>query len=242
MSFMTPTALSIGVIGDFDPALRSHPATAAAIEHAARSLGAHAGVTWLSTRTLDRADLGELSTFDGLWCAPGSPYRSLGGALRALRFAREADVALIGTCGGFQHMALEFARNVAGITDARHGEYEADPADLVIEPLSCSLAGRTACVRLDPASRAAAAYGRRDVSERYSCSYGLSPAYRVRLRAAGMLITGTDEAGEARVIELPGRRFWMGTLFVPQLRSSAARPHPLVGAFLRAALERLEAA
>lgn len=233
---MTSRTLSIGVIGDFDPALDSHPATVEAIEHAAVSLDARASVAWLSTPMLERVDLGQLSAFDGLWCAPGSPYQSLDGALRALRFARETDMALLGTCGGFQHMALELARDLAGIPDAHHAEYDGDAAELLIEPLSCSLAGRTMRVRLDAASRAAAAYGRLDVSERYSCSYGLSSAHQSRLREAGMLVAGTDDGGEVRVIELPDRRFWVATLFVPQLSSSAARPHPLIVAFVQAAL------
>jgi len=60
--------------------------------------------------------------FDGFWCVPASPYRDIDGALRAIRFAREQRRPFLGTCGGFQHAVLEYARNVLGWADAEHGE------------------------------------------------------------------------------------------------------------------------
>lgn len=89
--------------------------------------------------------------YDAFWCAPGSPYRSLTGALDAIRFAREERVPFIGTCGGFQHAVIEYARNVLGFADARHAEY--DPyasSDLFISALSCSPFGETMRVEIEP--------------------------------------------------------------------------------------------
>ena len=81
----------------------------------------------------------------GVWCAPGGPYRSLDGALEAIRWARETNVAFLGTCAGFQHGVIEFARNVLGHRDAVHAEYgNADGADLFIDELLCSLVVRGA--------------------------------------------------------------------------------------------------
>ena len=72
----------------------------------------------------------ELAAYAGWWIAPGSPYRSMNGALRIIRYAREHDVPLLGTCGGYQHVVLEYARNVLGFADAAHAEYElSDSAD-----------------------------------------------------------------------------------------------------------------
>lgn len=90
--------IRIGIIGDFDPEFRSHVATNAAISHAAAALSIDAEVRWLPTNNLggpsDRTALGE---FDGLWAAPGSPYKNIDGALAAIRFAREQDRPFIGT-------------------------------------------------------------------------------------------------------------------------------------------------
>lgn len=230
-------SISVGVIGDFNPEFPPHVATNAGLEHAASDLGVQVEVRWLDTAPLEDIDRAELAQHDALWCAPGSPYRSLDGALRAIRFAREADCPFIGTCGGFQHVVIEYARNVLGFEDAQHAEYDPYASELFISELSCSLVGQTMSVRLEPDSRAAAFYARDEVSEQYYCNFGLNPAHQGRLHEGGLRVVGTDQDGEARVLELPDRRFYLATLFVPQLRSSPGSPHPLISAYLQAALE-----
>jgi len=220
------------VIGDFDSEFPPHLATAAALEHAAAALGVQVDVRWLST-----TDLAELANHDALWCAPGSPYRSLNGALRAIRFARESDLPFIGTCGGFQHTVIEYARNVLGFQDAQHAEYDPYASDLFISEFACSLVGQTMRVRLCPGSRAFDFYGQSEVSEQYYCNFGLKPEHQETLHQGGLRVAGTDQDGEARVLELPDRRFYLATLFVPQLSSQAGSPHPLITAYLRAAVD-----
>ena len=112
-------SIHIGIIGDFDPALPVHALTNEAIEHASRRLGLAAGVQWLPTD--ESHDFG---LFHGLWCSPGGPYKSLYGALRGVRVAREQRIPFLGTCAGFQHAALEYGRNVMGVKDATHTEYD----------------------------------------------------------------------------------------------------------------------
>jgi len=229
--------LSIGVIGDYDPQFPPHPATNEALRHAAAGLGVTVDVHWLQTDSLEDADLAPLSAAHvALWCAPGSPYKSLDGALRAIRLARESGVPFLGTCGGFQHVVIEYARNVLGFEDAQHAEYDPYASDLFISELSCSLAGQTMEVRLASDSRAARCYGRTQALERYYCNFGLNPEHQHRLHEGGLRIVGKDQDGEARVLELPDHPFYIATLFVPQLSSSSGSPHPLISAYLRAAL------
>jgi len=230
-------AVSIGVIGDFDPAFPPHVATDAAIGHSAQSLGATARVRWLATDMLAEAELTDILVDDAYWCAPGSPYKSLEGALRAIRFAREGDAPFLGTCGGFQHVVLEYASNVLGFKDAQHAEYDPYASDLFVTELSCSLAGQRMDVQLAPGSRVAGFYGRDETEEEYYCNFGLNPEHQGLLHEGGLRVAGTDQDGEARVLELPDRRFFVATLFVPQLRSSADAPHPLITAYLRTAIK-----
>ena len=157
------------------------------------------------------------------------------GVFRAIRHARESDVPLIGTCGGFQHLVIEFARNVLGLEDAGHAETDSDSPHLFITPLSCSLVGRTMNVTLHPGTRAHACYAADGARESYYCNFGLNPAYQGDLEAAGLRISGVDADGEPRVVELPGHPFFIGTLFLPQTRSSPNTPHPLIAAFVTAA-------
>lgn len=227
--------LTVGVIGDFQQDFPPHPATNSALEHAAAALGVELEVRWLDTPGLLEATEKELAEYDALFCAPGSPYRSLQGALWAIRFAREFDWPLLGTCGGFQHIVIEYARNVLGVADAQHPEYDPYASELFISQLTCSLAGQTMSIHIAPASRTGEIYGKSEVREQYYCDFGLNPAHQERLEEAGLRVAGRDQDGEARVLELPDLRFYVATLFVPQLRSRPGDPHPLLVALLEAA-------
>jgi CTP synthase (UTP-ammonia lyase) len=223
------------VIGDYDPTLAPHPATAAALEHAAAALGVAVEIRWHGTEALLDAELERELAHDGLWCAPGSPYRSLDGALRAVRFAREQDLPLLGTCGGFQHVVIEYARNVLGFADAQHAEYDPYASNLFISELTCSLAGQTMAVSLLADSLTARSYGATEATELYYCNFGLNPEHQQLLDDGGLRVVGVDQDGEARVLEHPNHRFYVATLFVPQSSSSPGSPHPLISAYLRAA-------
>lgn len=225
---------TVAVIGDFDESYPPHAATNAAIGHSARGLGLDVAVTWLGTESL-AADLAPVTAADALWCAPGSPYRNLTGALAALRFGRENAVPTLGTCGGCQHIVLEFARNVLGFRDAQHAEYDPYASALFISELTCSLVGQTMPVNLTDDSIAQRCYRKTRVDENYYCNFGLNPTYRPTLEAGGLRVTGVDDADEARVFELSRHPFYVATLFVPQARSTIEAPHPLVTALLAAA-------
>jgi CTP synthase (UTP-ammonia lyase) len=227
--------VTIAIVGDHDPSSVTHRATDASLDHAAAALGLDLAHRWVPTPDLAEGARHALAGDAGVWIAPGSPYASMTGALAAIRLAREEGVPLIGTCGGFQHVVVEFARTVLGFEDAQHAEYDPYASTLFVTPLSCSLAGQTLRVRLEAGSRAAEAYGATEVEERYYCDFGLNPRHQALLHARGLRVAGADEDGEARVVELRDHPFFVATLFVPQTGSAPGRPHPLVAAFVRAA-------
>jgi CTP synthase (UTP-ammonia lyase) len=232
-----PLTLTVAVVGDYDHTFEPHVATNAALAHSADRLGVDVEVVWVPTKPLEE-DLLPVEAAQALWCAPGSPYRSLSGAVRALRFGRENGIPVLGTCGGCQHVVIEYARNVLGFEDAQHAEYDPYGSRLFVSELACSLAGKTMPVTLEGSSRAASLYGTTATEERYYCNFGLNPRHEQALRDGGLLIVGRDADGEARVLEIPAHPFYIATLFVPQARSTPETPHPLVTGFLRAAIER----
>ncbi|MBB5085173.1 CTP synthase C-terminal region-related (seleno)protein [Nonomuraea endophytica] len=227
--------LRIAIIGDLDPSFPPHQATNGALEHAAAYLGVGVDIRWVATEPLE-TDLAGVEAADVLWCAPGSPYKSLAGALGALRHGREHGVPTLGTCGGSQHMVIEYARNVLGYADAHHAEYDPYASTLFVSELACSLVGKTMSVTLTPGSQVATLYGRTEAEEQYYCNFGIDPARQATLHDGGFRVTGVDGDGEARVLELPGHPYYVATLFVPQNRSRPEAPHPLVTGLLRAAL------
>lgn len=90
--------VEIGIIGDFDPNRLSHTATVEAVDHAADRLSLNVVITWLPTLSLlNKDNLKNLDRFDCLWASAGSPYKSMEGALRGIRKAREMGKPFIGT-------------------------------------------------------------------------------------------------------------------------------------------------
>jgi CTP synthase (UTP-ammonia lyase) len=223
---------AIAILGEYNPTFAPHAATTAAIAHARARLAITVDAAWISTSVVDE---GLFERFDALWVAPGSPYKDLDRTLWAIRTARERGVPCFGTCGGFQHMVLEYARNVLGVADAQHAEYDPYASRLFVTRLACSLAGREMRLTFTPGSRVASIYRATAATEEYYCDFGVNPECVSLLAGGGLSISGSDAEGEVRVIELPDHPFFVGTLFVPQTRSTANRPHPLVTAFVRAA-------
>ncbi len=86
--------LRIAVVGDYNAEFVSHPATTNALHLAADSVGLSAAVDWIETPEVDE---GKLKQYEALWAAPGGPYRSFDGMLRAIRFARERGKPFVGT-------------------------------------------------------------------------------------------------------------------------------------------------
>jgi CTP synthase (UTP-ammonia lyase) len=228
----------IAIVGDFNPSNQSHIATNNTIEHCSKSLDLPVEHHWIATEDLVRPDgTKHLADVRGFWIAPASPYKSMDGALLAIRTARERGIPLLGTCGGFQHIILEYARNVLGFTDAQHEETHPHASQLFISRLACSLVGRTMTITLRPDSLVARAYRRTKVEERYLCNFGVNPDFVDILRPSTLRIVGSDDEGELRAVELAGHPFFVGTLFLPQLISKPSAPHPLLSEFVRACFQ-----
>ncbi|RUW90071.1 CTP synthase [Mesorhizobium sp. M7A.F.Ca.US.010.02.1.1] len=234
--------LALALIGEYTPSFEPHAKMDEALDHAGSTLGIQYEHQWISTEEVITGVSDKLAPFDAIWIAPGSPYRSMNGALNAIRHARENEIPALGTCGGCQHMVVEYARNVLGFQDAEHAEYDPYASTLFVTQLTCSLVGQTMDVFLTRGSRAARIYGQTNTKERYYCNFGINPAYQKELDAGGFHIVGRDSNGEARVLLLPSHPFYLATLFVPQLTSTKQHPHPIIVAFLESARSRPRAA
>ncbi|MFC1760588.1 CTP synthase [Planctomycetota bacterium] len=222
------------ILGEFTPTFEPHAATNRAIEHSCKKYRLGVEYEWLSTDDI-REDLFEHA--HGLWVAPGSPYKNIEKTLWAIRYAREHGIPVLGTCGGFQHMIIELARNILGFEDAQHAEYDPYASKLFVSELECSLAGREMLLRLEPESHVAGVYGTTETKEMYYCNFGVNPEYVNLVKSGPLKAVGSDVEGDVRIIEHPDHPFYIGTLFVPQTLSTEDKPHVLVTAFLQAIVE-----
>lgn len=220
----------IALLGEYTPTFQPHLSTNQAIKHSCDQLKLNIVSEWISTENIDSR---LFEHYSGIWVAPGSPYKNMEKTIWAIRYARENKIPCFGTCGGFQHIIIEYARNVLGFKDAQHAEYDPYASSLFISQLTCSLAGREMLLNFLPNSQIASIYGSLSAKEKYYCNFGVNPKHIQHLNHGTLKISGSDSEGEVRVVELPEHPFFIGTLFVPQLRSEPNSPHPLVTEFLK---------
>jgi CTP synthase (UTP-ammonia lyase) len=224
--------IKIGLAGDYNDKVSAHIAIPLVFKLISEKENIIIEYKWLQTESLDNITTDELSEFDGFWCVPASPYKSMDGALKAIRFARENDYPFLGTCGGFQHCLIEIARDVAGLKYADHGESNPNSELKLITPLSCSLVGQKGEIKLIPGTRAWKIFGKEKITEEYHCSYGLNNKFIDELVKSGVVVSGTDAGGEIRIIELPVKKFFFATLFQPELAALTNNVSPLISKFV----------
>jgi CTP synthase (UTP-ammonia lyase) len=226
----------IALVGDRSANVRAHARIPVIIDALLGREGIALDPYWIATPDAVACDL---RGFDAIWLAPGSPYASADGAFAAVRTAREQGIPFLGTCGGFQHALIEYARDVCGLTGVENAEVAPEAAEQLIVPLECSLKGHEEAVMVVPGTLAAKISGAGRRAERYHCSYGLNPAYLEALASGGLRFSGFDDGGQVRIAELPGHPFFLCTLFQPELSGDGTQPHPVIRAFAAAAAGRV---
>jgi len=224
----------VGLIGDYNPDVIAHRAIPVALQMAGAAAGCAIQETWLGTTDLARLDGDALAPFDGLWCVPASPYQSFEGALRGVRHAREHVTPFLGTCGGFQHAVIEYARDVLGHVDAGHTELDVNASVPLFARLACSMVEVDALIYFRAGSKIREIYGFESAKERYRCNFGMNPAFASWFWNGPMTISGVDEEGSPRAIELAGHPFFVGTAYQPERAALNGRSHPLIVEFVRA--------
>jgi CTP synthase (UTP-ammonia lyase) len=228
---------TIALVGDQSPNVPAHRA----IPHALRLAGeAYDGTVvwrWVDSDMIRNARR-DLSVYDAIWVVPGSPYRNMNAVLAAVQFARETMCPFFGTCGGFQHAVVEFARHVANLPTAAHGEATPQADVKVVTPLACEMIDKSDEVTFTPGSRLETIFGGKPTRAEYRCRFGINPAYRPQIEAAGLKFTGFDPNGDLRALEYPKHPFFVGTLFQPERGALRGERNPLIAAFVAAAVKR----
>lgn len=233
---MAKKSICIALVGDYNASIIAHQAIPLAIDKAAKTDNVDACFTWIPSTSLVSKGQPILSGYHAIWCIPGSPYQSMDGALKAITFAREHRVPFLGTCGGFQHALIEYARNVLLLPQSDHLESNPQASLPLITPLACSLVESKGTIVLKQGSQVEKIHGQGHIVEAFNCNYGVNPNYQHLLETGSMHITGVDNVGNARVIELDGHPFFIATLYQPERSALKGICHPLIQAFIKAAV------
>ncbi|MCM1519027.1 MAG: CTP synthase [Pseudoflavonifractor sp.] len=204
-------------------------------------------LVYVHSEKLTEANVDEkLRDMDGVIIAPGFGQRGIEGKFVALRWCREHDVPTFGICLGMQCMVIEFARNVLGLAEANSTEMDThtpyNVIDLMEEQKGISNLGGTMRLgaydcRLRPDSKAAKAYGATDIKERHRHRFEFNNDYRERFEAAGMSCVGENPATHlVEVVEIPSKRWFIGTQYHPEYSSTVLNPNPIFLDFVKAAI------
>jgi len=226
-----------------------------AIKYSAYAAEVKPEIHWLNAKDYqtDPAKVSELQDYDGIIVPGGFGETGIEGKINAIRFVRENKIPYFGLCYGMQLMTVEYARHVAGVTDAHTTEIKPDTKDPVIMILPEQIEklakkdfggsmrlGAYPC-ELQKGSIAHEAYGKHEISERHRHRYEVNPDYVQRLTDAGLVFSGTSPDHHLMEIAELSREvhpFYVGTQFHPELKARPLSPHPLFSAFIKAALDQ----
>ncbi len=208
-------------------------------------------IKYISSEKLNDGNVEEqLSGMDGVIVAPGFGVRGTEGKFVALKWCREHDMPTFGICLGMQCMVIEFARNVMGLAEANSTELDPNTPynviDLMEEQKSVTNMGGTmrlgayAC-HLKPGTKVAEAYGKLDIEERHRHRFEFNDDYRKQFEAAGMECVGENpDTHLVEVVEMPSKKWYIGTQYHPEYSSTVLNPHPLFMNFIEAAIANKE--
>lgn len=217
-----------------------------AIRHASLSFNRKPQIDWI-----DASKISALSKYDGLIIPGGFGGRDIEGKIKAIKYAREKKIPLLGLCYGMQLATIEFARNVAGLKGANSKEIDENTPHPVIdvipdqeEKLKQDDYGGTMRLGAYPADLkkgtiAHKAYGKNKISERHRHRYEVNPGYVDQLEEKGLIFSGKSPDGIfMEIAELPKDKhpFFLGTQFHPELKSRPLNPHPIFKQFINVAI------
>ena len=240
----------IAVVGKYTSLVDSYKSVQEALIHGGIANDVGVKIHWLSSEDFEGGRSAEevLDSFDGLLIPGGFGVRGVEGMTEAVRYARTAGLPFFGICLGLQVAVIEFARNMAGLTESDSTEFARDATNPVICLMDSQRQvtdmggtmrlGAYPC-RLRPGSRAQQAYGTNEISERHRHRYEVNNAYRDILAEQGLRFSGVSPDGNlVEMIELPEHPYFVACQFHPELKSRPMHPHPLFAAFIQAAVQR----
>ena len=240
-------SVKIAIVGKYVELQDAYKSINEALFQAATYNGVKLDLRFVHSEKVNGGNVGELlGEMDGVVVAPGFGQRGIEGKFVALKWCRENDVPTFGICLGMQCMVIEFARNVLGLGEANSTEMNPttphNVIDLMEEQKSISNMGGTMRLgaydcRLKEGSRAAQAYGKTEVSERHRHRFEFNNDYRAAFEDAGMRCVGENpDTRLVEVVEIPEKRWYIGTQYHPEYSSTVLHPNPIFVDFVGAAI------
>ncbi len=256
-----PTAtVNVAMVGKYVELTDAYKSLNEALLHAGIHTCTQVNIHYIDSEQIERDGLTCLAGMDAILVPGGFGERGIEGKIAAVRHARERQIPYLGICLGMQVAVIEFARHVAGLTDAHSTEFRKDTPYPVIalitewtdedgtiqqrrenNDLGGSMRLGAQPCRLTPNSLARALYGKDVITERHRHRYEFNNHYRESLNAAGLAFCGHSlDERLVEMIELPSHPWFLGCQFHPEFTSTPRTGHPLFQGFIEAALQQCQ--
>jgi len=239
--------ITISLVGKYVELHEAYKSIIESFIHAGAVNNCKVNINWIHSEKLNEDNCKDLlKNSNGILVAPGFGNRGINGKIIAINYARTNNVPFLGICLGMQMAVIEFARNVLHLEGANSLEMDPKTKHPVIDLMESQKEitnmggtmrlGAYEC-KLKPGSHAYEAYNTDLISERHRHRYEFNDKYKAQFEKAGMIATGVNPtSGLTEIIEIPALKWFVGTQFHPEYKSTVVKPHPIFIAFVKACL------
>jgi CTP synthase len=248
--------VTIAIVGKYMELLDAYKSLIEAVSHAGIQTRTRVNIKYIDSSDIKVHGTHLLEGIHAILVPGGFGMRGVEGKILTVQYAREHKIPYLGICLGMQVAVIEYARNLAGLSDAHSTEFKPECKDPVVALISewvnadgavevrdehsdlggTMRLGAQEC-RLEPGSVAQSCYGQQVIVERHRHRYEVNNNYLAQLQAAGLKITGRSMDGElVEMIEVPDHPWFVACQFHPEFTSTPRDGHPLFTGFIKAAL------
>jgi len=237
----------VAMVGKYTDLIDSYKSLNEALVHGGIANECEVEITHVDSEMIESDGLpADVTRADAILVPMGFGPRGTEGKIAAVCHAREHGIPFLGICYGMQMAVIEYARNVCRLEGAHSTEVDPDTpypvVDLMVEQRALETKGGNMrlgsypCVIKD-GTLAHRVYGKRKIQERHRHRFEFNNAYRTKLEAAGLVLSGLSPDGSlVEMIEVPAHPWFIASQFHPEFKSKPLDCHPLFKGFVKAAL------
>lgn len=240
--------VKIGLVGKYVSLQDAYKSITESLIHASAYNNRKLDLKLISSDDISPENIVEtLKGLQGIIIAPGFGNRGIEGKITAIQYARENNIPCLGICMGMQCMVIEYARNVIGYKDANSTEIDPNTKHNVVDLMEeqkgiLNLGGSMRLgaykCKIEKNSLAYKVYNAETIKERHRHRFEFNNDYKEKFIKAGLKCSGINPDSKlVEIIELPNKKFFLGTQFHPEYSSTVLNPHPLFVNFIKTVIE-----
>lgn len=248
--------VTIAMVGKYMELLDAYKSLIEAISHAGIKSYTKVNTRYIDAEDIETQGVSLLAGVDAILVPGGFGERGTEGKIKTVQYARENKIPYLGICLGMQVAVIEFARNVAGWSDANSSEFDANSKHCVVGLITewtdeaghieqrsegsdlggTMRLGAQQC-RLQEGSLAYQCYQQDVITERHRHRYEVNNTFVEQLEAVGLKFSGRSMDGSlVEMVEIVDHPWFVACQFHPEFTSTPRAGHGLFEGFVGAAV------